>query len=44
VLLLGVRRPQQVPVPVVQQPALEEDYRRPALRLLPTRRRLALTR
>lgn len=42
VLLLGVRRP--LPVPVVQQPALEEDYRRPALRLLPTRRRLALTR
>jgi hypothetical protein len=49
VLLLGVRwampqaqrAPQEV---VVQRPVLEDDYRRPALRLLPTRRRLALTR
>lgn len=49
VLVLGVRwaMPQAQRVPqevVVQRPALEEDYRRPALRLLPTRRRLALTR
>jgi hypothetical protein len=49
VLVLGVRwaMPQAQRVPqevVVQRPALEEDYRRPALRLLPARRRLALTR
>ena len=49
VLVLGMRwavpqaqrAPQEV---VVQRPVLEDDYRRPALRLLPARRRLALTR
>jgi hypothetical protein len=55
VLILGVRRPLPVHVPIpveapvledaYRRPVLEDAYRRPALRLLPpARRRLALTR